>query len=179
VIGQDDVPLPGQPEVLLRQVHVFGGPEGNVEFDAWLAKEVLERTVPVAPYVYVISDKPVNVRAGDSTRHPIVASLSPGDSARLLGINQGRTWYKVRLGNGREGWVSASLVLPLGRQQDLDALPVLPSPPPPAPTATATPLAPPELLTPSPAAAEGQPADSGQPPPAPPVGTSPSGQNNG
>ncbi len=159
VIGQDDEPLPGQPEVLLRQVHVFGGPEGNVEFDAWLAKEVLERAEPAAPYGYVSEAKAVNVRAGDSTRHPIVASLAPGESARLLGTNRSRTWYKVRLRDGREGWVSASLVLPLGRQEDLNALPVLSSPLPP----TATPLAPPaESLTPSPGAAEGQPADSGQ-----------------
>lgn len=180
VIGQDDVPLPGRSDVILRQVHVFGGPDGSVEFDAWLAKDVLERAVPVTPYVYVISDKPVNVRGGASTRHPIVASLSPGDSARLLGMNQGRTWYKVRLQNGRDGWVSASLVLPLGRLQDLDALPVLVSPPPPAPTVTVTPPAPPpELLTPSPAGVEGQPAEAGQPPPAPPPDTPPSGQNNG
>ena len=182
VIGQDDVPLPGHPEVLLRQVHVFGGPDGSVEFDAWLAKDALERAVPVAPHVYVASAKPVNVRAGDSTRHPAVASLASGESARLLGTNQGRTWYKVRLNNGVEGWVSRELVIPLGRQQDLDMLPVLPSPPPPPPTTTATPpVAPPETpVSPLPADEGGQPVDSGpSPPPAPPPDTPPSGQNSG
>lgn len=182
MIGQDDVPLPDRPDVLLRLVHVYGGPDGSVEFDAWLARDVLERAMPVVPYAYVNSDRPVNVRTGDSLRHALVASLTPGESARLLGINQGRTWYKVRLQNGREGWVSASLVLPLGRQQDLDALPVLSAPPPPpAPTATVTPALLPAETPSLPAGDDqGQPAGADQPPPpAPPPNTPSSGQNNG
>lgn len=173
VLSADEVPLPGEPDAILRQVQVFfkfdgtDGADGGVEFDGWLRQDVLERAIPVVPHVFVTGDESVNVRAGDSIRHATRGALPPGDSAPLLARNPATTWYKIGLAGNRVGWVSAALVIALGRAEDLASLPVE-SPPPPPPTATFTPFVPPTQVPTSPADAEQPPSPPTQPPAQPP-----------
>jgi uncharacterized protein YgiM (DUF1202 family) len=81
-----------------------------------------------------------NVRAGDSTDYPILATLNQGQTVLILGISsRGTGWYQVRLPNGTIGWMAPSIVTVSG---NLNLVPFVPPPPlpatpTPAPTATA------------------------------------------
>lgn len=78
-----------------------------------------------------------NVRSGDGTNYPIVASLSQGQTADIIGIsNTGSGWYQVRLSNGQIGWMAPSIVSVSG---NLSGIPRIQPPPPPA-TPTFTPI---------------------------------------
>lgn len=82
-----------------------------------------------------------NVRSGDSTDYQIVASLTQGQTAVIVGIsNTGSGWYQVRLENGQLGWMAPSIVTTSG---NLNGLPRVQPPPPPAtPTFTPVPATP-------------------------------------
>lgn len=79
-----------------------------------------------------------NVRTGDSTNHPIIASLTQGQTAVIVGISStGSGWYQVRLPNGQIGWMAPSIVQVSG---NLSGIPrILPPPPPATPTFTPVP----------------------------------------
>jgi hypothetical protein len=78
-----------------------------------------------------------NVRSGDGTNYPIVASLTQGQTADIVGIsNTGSGWYQVRLPNGQIGWMAPSIVQVSG---NLAGIPRIQPPPPPF-TATFTPV---------------------------------------
>ncbi len=171
VISEDEVPLPDEPDVILRKVQVFyefDGTDGSITTEVWLRQDVLERAIPVVPHVYVASEGNVPVCTGDTRWHRCPNRLTWGESTPLLAQNPAGTWYKIGLPDGRVGWVNASLVIPLGRPEDLAAL-LQENPPPPPPTLTPSPLPPP--TEPSiPPAEGGQPLPAPQPtqPPAPP-----------
>ncbi len=82
-----------------------------------------------------------NVRGGDSTEYPILATLNQGQTVLILGISsRGTGWYQVRLPNGTIGWMAPSIVTVSG---NLNLVPFVPPPPlpptaTPAPTATAS-----------------------------------------
>lgn len=82
-----------------------------------------------------------NVRQGDGTNYPIIATLSQGQTAEIVGIsNRGTGWYQVRLLNGQIGWMAPSIVSVSG---NLANIPLVAPPPPPAtptPAATPTPI---------------------------------------
>ncbi|MCZ7540346.1 MAG: protein phosphatase 2C domain-containing protein [Anaerolineae bacterium] len=131
VLGEDEVLLPGEPDVILRKVQVFfefGELGDSVEPEGWLRQDVLERAIPVVPHVYVgEGGAHLYVEAGGYRRYE--AKLTWGERARLLAQNQAGTWYKIALADGRTGWVQASLVEALGRPEELDSLPIAPLPP--------------------------------------------------
>lgn len=79
-----------------------------------------------------------NVRSGDSTLYDIVGIVRLGEVVPVTGLSAtGSGWWRIRLANGREGWVAPSLVRVRG---DIGSLPrVLPPPPPPTATPTFTP----------------------------------------
>jgi uncharacterized protein YraI len=57
----------------------------------------------------------LNVRAGPGIAFAVITSIPEGEFVTLIGRNPGSTWYKVRLGNGVEGWVNAfyiSIIVP-------------------------------------------------------------------
>jgi uncharacterized protein YgiM (DUF1202 family) len=79
-----------------------------------------------------------NVRGGDSTDYPILATLNQGQTVLILGISsRGTGWYQVRLPNGTIGWMAPSIVTVSG---NLNLVPFVPPPPLP-PTATPAPTA--------------------------------------
>jgi len=58
----------------------------------------------------VQSSQSINVRSGPGTNFQSVKSLLPGTQVEILGQNPDGTWRNVRLSDGTEGWVSASLL---------------------------------------------------------------------
>jgi hypothetical protein len=82
-----------------------------------------------------------NVRTGDSTLFPAIASLPQDTVVELVGISStGSGWYQVRLASGQLGWMSPTVISVSG---DVGRLPrVTPPPPPvtPTPIPTATPV---------------------------------------
>jgi uncharacterized protein YraI len=79
----------------------------------------------------------VNVRASASIEAPIIATLSAGVAANVLGVAPGGFFYNIALG-GVNGWVAASVVQPNG---DCATLPVV-QPPQFQPVATQPPAQP-------------------------------------
>jgi uncharacterized protein YgiM (DUF1202 family) len=78
-----------------------------------------------------------NVRAGDGTNYAIIASMTQGQTAVIVGIsNTGSGWYQVRLPSGQIGWMAPSIVSVSG---NLSGVPRVQPPPPPA-TPTFTPI---------------------------------------
>ncbi|NDJ59546.1 MAG: hypothetical protein GYB67_00385 [Chloroflexi bacterium] len=83
-----------------------------------------------------------NVRSGDSTLYPIVAGLSAGQTAVILGISsRGTGWFLIDLGNERTGWVSGEIVDTTGSLVNLPRIVPPPVPVTPTPTFTLTPIA--------------------------------------
>jgi hypothetical protein len=56
------------------------------------------------------SDQAVNVREGPGRTFAPISSLTPGTIVQIIGRNGDGEWLQIRLEDGREGWVSASLV---------------------------------------------------------------------
>ena len=82
-----------------------------------------------------------NVRTGDSTIYPVIATLPQDTVVELVGIaSTGSGWYQARLPSGQLGWMSPTVITVSG---DVGRLPrVTPPPPPvtPTPIPTATPV---------------------------------------
>jgi uncharacterized protein YraI len=58
----------------------------------------------------VISRQAVNMRSGPSTDNDVLAALPSGTTVLVLGFNDDQSWVNARLDDGREGWISASLL---------------------------------------------------------------------
>ncbi len=88
-----------------------------------------------------VSTPSANVRTGDSTLYPVIATLPLDTVVELVGISStGSGWYQVRLPSGQLGWMSPTVLNVSG---DVGRLPrVTPPPPPvtPTPVPTATPV---------------------------------------
>lgn len=52
----------------------------------------------------------VNVRAEPNVGAAIITALPQGETVEILGMNDAGNWYRVRLPDGRTGWVSATLL---------------------------------------------------------------------
>jgi WD40 repeat protein len=52
----------------------------------------------------------LNVRQGPGTDYPVLAVVNAGDALAVTGRDAAATWYQVSLADGRQGWVSGSLV---------------------------------------------------------------------
>jgi tetratricopeptide (TPR) repeat protein len=78
--------------------------------DARLVLVVPRTAAPAAPFRYV---KPplANVREGPGTRAKLIIVLKGGVKLDILGEQNG--WYLVQLGDGREGWIAASVTTPV------------------------------------------------------------------
>ncbi len=88
-----------------------------------------------------VSARSVNVRTGDSTLYPVVATLPMNTVVEIVGISStGSGWYQVRLSNGQIGWMSPTVIAVSGDVGQLAR--VSPPPPPvtPTPLPTATPV---------------------------------------
>lgn len=57
------------------------------------------------------SSQGVNVREGPGTGFAPIATASPGTIVEVIGRNADESWIKIRLEDGREGWVAAALIL--------------------------------------------------------------------
>lgn len=74
------------------------------------ATEMPTEEVVSGPTGIVQSNQSINVRSGPGTNFQSVKSLLPGTRVEILGQNPDGTWRNIRLSDGTEGWVSASLL---------------------------------------------------------------------
>ncbi|HEX2618652.1 MAG TPA: SH3 domain-containing protein, partial [Phototrophicaceae bacterium] len=78
------------------------------------ASEGTTTNSPITPEASVIgvinAEQPVNVREGPGRGFAVVGVAQPGDVVEVLDQNDDKSWYKIRLEDDREGWISASLV---------------------------------------------------------------------
>ena len=61
-------------------------------------------------FALVSSRQRVNVRGGPGTQFAAIGSLAPERGVQVIGRNDDGDWLQVRLEDGAEGWVSASLL---------------------------------------------------------------------
>jgi SH3-like domain-containing protein len=64
---------------------------------------------PVLRYVL----NAANLREGPGTEYAVVTVVQPEDPLTFQEFNDAETWYRVRLEDGTEGWVSASMLAPV------------------------------------------------------------------
>lgn len=70
-----------------------------------------EVTAPLPVIIGLIdADQSVNVREGPGRTFAPVAAARPGQRVQITGRNGGGDWLQIRLEDGREGWIAASLV---------------------------------------------------------------------
>lgn len=69
---------------------------------------VLLVTPAAAETLYVKGDSGANLRNGNSTRHAVIDTIDPGQA--LLAIETCNKWTKVRLPDGKEGWMASRLL---------------------------------------------------------------------
>jgi hypothetical protein len=106
-----------------------------------------------APYVVPSGGATaINIRACaviDNNGCPVIGYLQGGEQAQIMGIsNDGAGWFLVDAPGGLSGWVSATVVTPVGNTANIPIVtpptPIpTPPPPPPPPPPPATPVAPP------------------------------------
>jgi hypothetical protein len=75
---------------------------------------------PPPPIMGTVGTNKLNVREGPSTNYPILESLPAKSTVEVIGQSKALQWFKVRLSDQREGWVSGSL---LKVDADLDMIP--------------------------------------------------------
>jgi SH3-like domain-containing protein len=66
------------------------------------------------PVAIVSGTQSINLRAGAGTTFTIITALQPGTSLIILEQDNTTGWTKVRMGDGREGWVSSTLLRVVG-----------------------------------------------------------------
>lgn len=74
------------------------------------ATDTASPTATPTIYAVVRSQRRVNVRRGPGTEYPAIGSLAPGSAVPVIGRHDEADWYQVRLEDGDEGWMSASLL---------------------------------------------------------------------
>jgi len=65
-------------------------------------------TPPILGSVYSVND--VNLREGPGVTFPLINALRPSTGLIIVATDTSGAWYNVRLENGDEGWISATLV---------------------------------------------------------------------
>ncbi|MDX2137969.1 MAG: SH3 domain-containing protein [Chloroflexota bacterium] len=63
---------------------------------------------PIEGVIQSLQD--VNVRSGPGASFDPITALVPGTGVEVLGVSSDGSWYNVVMEDGREGWVSATLV---------------------------------------------------------------------
>jgi uncharacterized protein YraI len=97
--------------------------------------------VPFAEAVFVLVN--ADCHFGPGTNYGIVISLYPGESALLLGVDSGGSWFYIETVSTIRCWILASLVSPpvvIGTAGVTATLPVVPPPPTPFSTLTPSPV---------------------------------------
>ncbi|MCL4833327.1 MAG: SH3 domain-containing protein [Caldilineaceae bacterium] len=105
---------------------------------------------PEAETANLSSDQIVNVRQGPGTQYPIVGTVDPGVTYRVLGKNQAQDWWQIELKNGTVGWAIGSLTSANGAANSVAVVTDIPAPPEPVAAAPAAAAA---AAAPAPAAA--------------------------
>lgn len=85
---------------------------------------------PESSATALVSTGALNVRSGPGVTYSVVTVASQGQTVMLLGRNANSSWAKIRLSNGTEGWVNATLLTP---SVAISSLPFADSPAPPEP----------------------------------------------
>ncbi len=67
-------------------------------------------TVPPPVLGVVQSLQNVNIRSGPGTAFSQITALEPGTGVEVLGVNPEGNWYNILMDDGREGWISSTLV---------------------------------------------------------------------
>jgi len=67
-------------------------------------------TVPPPVLGVVQSLQNVNIRSGPGTAFSQITALEPGSGVEVLGVNPEGNWYNILMDDGREGWISSTLV---------------------------------------------------------------------
>jgi uncharacterized protein YgiM (DUF1202 family) len=98
------------------KVRLFNGQEG------WVNASLIDPTVAITSLTVVdapaltaaaaVATGALNVRSGPGIGYASTAVLSYGTNVQLLGRNNNGSWVKVKLANGHEGWVNATLITP-------------------------------------------------------------------
>jgi hypothetical protein len=88
--------------------------------------------------VRLTANQTANVRSGPGTSYPAIGRLSAGDSYPIVAKNPGGDWYQFEI-EGREGWVTASLVSVSGDAGTVEVAQNIAPPPTPRPRPTAAP----------------------------------------
>ena len=81
--------------------------------------------VPITGAAATVATGALNVRSGPGVAYGSVAVVNQGTVVTLLGRNANSSWVKIRLSNGTEGWVNATLITP---NVTISSLPVLTAP---------------------------------------------------
>ncbi len=85
---------------------------------------------PATSATAIVSTGALNVRSGPGVTYSVLTVASQGHTVQLLGRNANSSWAKIRVANGTEGWVNASLLTP---SVAISSLPFVDSPAAPQP----------------------------------------------
>lgn len=73
---------------------------------------VTSADAPTSSATALVATGALNVRSGPGVTYSVVTVASQGQTVQLLGRNANSSWAKIKLSNGSEGWVNASLLTP-------------------------------------------------------------------
>ncbi|MCP4421531.1 MAG: SH3 domain-containing protein [Chloroflexi bacterium] len=80
---------------------------------------------PATTATALVATGALNVRSGPGVTYSVLTVATQGQTVTLLGRNANSSWAKIRLSNGTEGWVNASL---LTSNVSISSLPLADSP---------------------------------------------------
>ncbi len=76
----------------------------------WMALSLSPAAYAAGDPQAIVSAAALNVREGPGTNYTAVAAVHAGDTLAITGRDASAGWYRIRLSDGRTGWVSGSLV---------------------------------------------------------------------
>jgi hypothetical protein len=88
---------------------------------------------PTGPYIQVIWQNGLNIRAGDGTVFPTVGALKLNDTAQIIGRNATTTWWAIHTDRGVTGWIINNTTF-ITVNGDVSTVKLAVSPPTPQPT---------------------------------------------
>jgi len=101
------------------------------------AASATETAAAQPEFAGLTSTQIVNVRQGPSTAYPLVGTVDPGTTYRVVGKNQAQDWWQIELTNGTVGWVIGLLVSANGLANNVAVVTDIPASPEPVVAAAA------------------------------------------
>lgn len=123
---QENAPAFGEPAP--ADSATAAAPSDTIEETREVTTATSIAPTPALPLVRVSNDgNNANIRSGPGLDYPPITFAEDGTELSVIATDQTRSWYNVRLENGRLGWIGDSVVEPMNSLADVPIAATIPA----------------------------------------------------